>query len=162
MDEITRQAAQDTIECAAQKGVRIATAESCTGGLISAALTDINGSSSVFDRAFITYSNDAKHEMLGVPRNLLKCHGAVSGEVAQAMAQGALSGSNAALSVAVTGIAGPTGGTTEKPVGTVWFGYADHSGILSAECKLFPETNRQEVRRLTVLHALGILLSKIS
>jgi nicotinamide-nucleotide amidase len=102
----------------------LCTAESCTGGLIAASCTQLSGSSAWFERGFVTYSNAAKHELLGVPSALIEAHGAVSEEVAKAMALGALAHSNAALSVAVTGVAGPTGGTAAKPVGTVWLAWA--------------------------------------
>ena len=105
-------------------GLMVATAESCTGGLIVGALTEIAGSSDVVDRGFVTYSNEAKTEMLGVPAALIGLHGAVSEPVARAMAEGALARSRAGVSVSVTGVAGPGGGSDDKPVGTVWFGAA--------------------------------------
>jgi nicotinamide-nucleotide amidase len=101
----------------------LATAESCTGGMIAAACTDLAGSSQWFERGFVTYSNEAKTELLGVPAGLIATHGAVSESVARAMALGAVAHSRAQVAVAVTGIAGPTGGTADKPVGTVWFGW---------------------------------------
>jgi nicotinamide-nucleotide amidase len=106
------------------KGIMLATAESCTGGLIAAALTAIAGSSDVVDRGFVTYSNQAKHQMIGVPMALIEAHGAVSEEVAGAMAEGALARSQAAIAISVTGVAGPGGGSVEKPVGLVCFGLA--------------------------------------
>ena len=112
------------IQLCRERGLRIATAESCTGGLISACLTDVAGASSVFDRAFVTYSNAAKTDMLSVAPSLIATRGAVSAEVAEAMALGALQKSNAQLAVAVTGIAGPTGGTPDKPVGLVYLATA--------------------------------------
>ena len=135
-----------------KKGLRLATAESCTGGLIAGACTDLAGSSNWFERGFVTYSNDAKTEMLGVDAALLKRHGAVSEQVAQAMAQGALTHSHAQVAVAVTGVAGPTGGSRAKPVGTVWFGFAV-PGQLITEKQHF-DGDRAAVRAATVRHAL--------
>lgn len=110
------------LEACSTRDLRIATAESCTGGLIAGCLTAISGCSSVVERGFVTYSNDSKTEMLGVPADLIATHGAVSGPVAEAMAAGAVRNSRADIAVSVTGIAGPTGGSPEKPVGTVWIG----------------------------------------
>ena len=135
-----------------KKGLRLATAESCTGGLIAGACTDLAGSSNWFERGFVTYSNDAKTEMLGVDAALLKRHGAVSEQAAQAMAQGALTHSHAQVAVAVTGVAGPTGGSRAKPVGTVWFGFAV-PGQLITEKQHF-DGDRAAVRAATVHHAL--------
>jgi len=146
--------------CAA-KGITITTAESCTGGLIAALLTEISGSSAVLDRGFVTYSNVAKTEMLGVPASLIATYGAVSAEVACAMAEGALRHSKASLSVAVTGIAGPGGGTDVKPVGLVHFaraqsGYApDHFG----QC--FDNKGRASIRRAALEFALSLLEESI-
>lgn len=137
------------------RGLMVATAESCTGGLIAAALTEIAGSSDVVDRGFVTYSNAAKSAMLGVPAALIAAHGAVSEPVARAMAAGALARSEAGLAVAVTGVAGPGGGSVEKPVGTVWFGLAWRGGV-SAERVVFPG-DRSAVRRATVLRAFALL-----
>ncbi len=123
-DETVHLAARRLLELCRAQGLRIATAESCTGGLVAGALTEITGSSDVLDRGFVTYSNDAKAAMLGVPRELISHHGAVSEEVARAMAEGALAHSGAELAVAITGIAGPNGGSAEKPVGLVHFGCA--------------------------------------
>jgi nicotinamide-nucleotide amidase len=139
------------------KKLKIATAESCTGGLISALLTEIAGSSDVFERGFVTYSNQAKEELLGVPEDLLIQHGAVSEAVARAMAQGALIHSHADLAVAVTGIAGPGGGSTEKPVGLVHIATARKGGkILHRECR-FGDIGRDAVRIATVDAALEML-----
>lgn len=140
-----------------QRGWRMATAESCTGGLIAASCTGLSGSSDWFDRGFVTYSNAAKTEQLGVPHDLIEAHGAVSEPVARAMATGALGASDATLSVAVTGVAGPTGGSLEKPVGTVWFAWTGPRGI-HAECCRF-EGDRDAVRRATVEHALDGLIA---
>lgn len=132
------------------------TAESCTGGLIAGACTDLSGSSAWFERGFVTYSNEAKHELLGVDMAVIERHGAVSEEVARAMAAGALAHSRAQLAVAVTGVAGPTGGTAAKPVGLVWFGWAGPDGV-GAESMNFAG-DRAAVRAATVRHALQKLL----
>jgi len=138
----------------------MATAESCTGGLIAAACTDLAGSSQWFERGFVTYSNAAKTDMLGVDAALIGQHGAVSEAVARAMAQGALARSRAQAAVAVTGVAGPGGGGPHKPVGTVWFGWATPSGIFS-EVRHFPG-DRASVRHATVAHALGRLVELLA
>lgn len=149
-----------------KKGWMLATAESCTGGMIAAACTDLAGSSNWFERGFVTYSNDAKTEMLGVDAALIKQHGAVSEAIVRAMASGALNHSEAQVAVAVTGVAGPTGGSFEKPVGTVWFGFAlpGLSGpVVSEVCQL--DGDRAAVRMATVQHALrrlAALLREIS
>jgi nicotinamide-nucleotide amidase len=135
---------------------KLATAESCTGGLIAAACTDLAGSSNWFERGFVSYSNEAKTELLGVDAALIARHGAVSEEVARAMAQGALLRSRAQVAVAVTGVAGPTGGSATKPVGTVWFGWATPGGLIS-EVQHFAG-DRATVRAATVQHALQTLL----
>lgn len=109
----------------ADKSLMLATAESCTGGLVAAAITDVSGSSGWFERGFVTYSNEAKSTMLGVPAKLIRDHGAVSEEVARAMAEGALLNSRAQVSLSITGVAGPNGGTPEKPVGMVCFGWSN-------------------------------------
>ena len=141
-------------------GQMMATAESCTGGMIAAACTDLAGSSLWFERGFVTYSNAAKHELLGVPAELIAQHGAVSQPVAQAMAQGAVAHSAAHCAVAVTGVAGPTGGSADKPVGTVWFGWCVN-GQWQTEHRLFAG-DRAQVRHATVQHALQRLLELIS
>ncbi|HMN76961.1 MAG TPA: CinA family protein [Burkholderiaceae bacterium] len=138
------------------RGWRIAAAESCTGGMIAAACTSIAGSSDWFERGFVTYSNAAKSEMLGVPSALIERHGAVSAEVACAMAQGALDRSQAMLAVAVTGIAGPGGATPGKPVGTVWLAVAARGAAPRAE-RLQLDGDRAAVRAQTVRHALARL-----
>lgn len=137
-----------------RRKILVATAESCTGGMIISALTDIPGSSSVVDRGFVTYSNEAKKEMLGVSEKTLDGFGAVSGETASEMAAGALSRSRAGISLAVTGIAGPDGGSPEKPVGLVWFGLALTGRPVVAEKRLFENRGRAFIRRETVRHAL--------
>jgi nicotinamide-nucleotide amidase len=135
---------------------RVATAESCTGGMIAAALTEIAGSSDVFERGFVTYSNEAKNELLGVPQDMLKAHGAVSAEVAGAMAQGALAHSRADMAVAVTGIAGPGGGSAAKPVGLVYIGLARRGETPAIERNVFPG-DRAAIRAATVVRALNLL-----
>ncbi len=137
-------------------GVSIATAESCTGGLVAAALTHHPGSSAVVLGGFVTYSNEMKHRVLGVGTGLLDRFGAVSGEVAAAMAEGALARSGAGLAVSVTGIAGPGGATVAKPVGLVWFGLAQASHPTRIERLVLPG-NRGEVREASVRHALALL-----
>lgn len=143
-------------------GIMIATAESCTGGLIAGALTDIAGSSDVVDRGFVTYSNEAKNEMIGVPMELINRVGAVSEEVAIAMAEGALAHSRAGISIAVTGIAGPGGGSAEKPVGLVHIASARKGhATLHRECR-FGEKSREDIRHETVLAALALVLEVLN
>ena len=136
----------------------IATAESCTGGLIAGALTDIAGSSSVVDRGFVTYSNEAKMDMLGVSEKTLKEHGAVSDQTAYEMALGAFKNSRADVSVAVTGIAGPGGGSNEKPVGLVYMGVASKDGVQTYKLLLGEDKSRDDIRQATVDRALNELL----
>lgn len=156
MDTELVTAAAAVLQRLRQRGIMVATAESCTGGLIAAALTEIAGSSDVVDRGFVTYSNAAKAAMLGVDPAVIARDGAVSEAVARAMAEGAVARSEAGIAVAVTGVAGPGGGSVEKPVGTVWFGVAERGGDTRAERFVFPG-DRSAVRRSTVLHALGLL-----
>ena len=133
----------------------VATAESCTGGGVAYAITEISGSSAWFDRGFVTYTNQAKQQMLGVPSELILNHGAVSGEVVAAMAAGALAYSSAQLSVAISGIAGPLGGTAEKPVGTVWMGWARSGGEAQVRTHRFQFAgDRQQVREQAIVMAL--------
>ena len=139
--------------CASRK-ILVATAESCTGGMIIALLTDIPGSSSMVDRGFVTYSNEAKMDMLGVSPETLDKHGAVSAETACEMAAGALKYSRASIALAVTGIAGPDGGSAEKPVGLVWFGLALAGQPVITEKRIFENRGRDFIRRETVKHAL--------
>lgn len=141
-----------------KKGWMMAVAESCTGGMIASAITDRAGSSSVFDRGFITYSNESKEELLNVSREILENQGAVSSECAAAMAQGALARSHARIAVAVTGIAGPGGGTPEKPVGLVYIVWAIQGGMLRTEKFIFPGS-RADIRAATVDAALSGLIS---
>ncbi len=141
-------------------GMRLATAESCTGGLIAAALTAIAGSSDVVDRGFVTYSNEAKNELLGVPMGLIISVGAVSEPVARLMAEGALRRSRAHITVAVTGVAGPGGGSSEKPVGLVWFGLAQRGQPVHAESHVFPG-DRAAIRDATVAFAFSLIASRL-
>jgi nicotinamide-nucleotide amidase len=148
--------AEKLLTDACRKNLKIATAESCTGGLIAGLLTEIAGSSDVFERGFVTYSNTAKEEALGVPQDLIAAHGAVSAEVARAMAQGALKHSRADLAVAVTGIAGPGGGTPDKPVGLVHIVAARGEKIIHRECR-FGDIGRTEIRLKSVATALELV-----
>jgi nicotinamide-nucleotide amidase len=142
------------------RGVTVATAESCTGGMIAAAITAIPGSSAVLDRGFVTYSNAAKTEMLGVPADLIEAVGAVSEAVAGRMAEGAKKRAGVDIAVSVTGIAGPDGGSVEKPVGTVWFGVTNRRGEVLTDHKIFPG-DRAAVRAAATAHALTLLLRAI-
>ena len=137
----------------------MATAESCTGGWIAKCCTDLAGSSAWFERGFVTYSNEAKHDMLGVDAQVLEFAGAVSEAVAMQMAAGAIRNSEADVSLAVSGIAGPDGGSEDKPVGTVWFGWSV-GGEVATECVLFGGI-RETVRRQTVAHAIQGLLDRL-
>lgn len=158
MDEATiRAAATEVLALCRARGWMVATAESCTGGLVAGALTAIAGSSDVVDRGFVTYTNEAKHEMLGVPEAVLASVGAVSRETAEAMARGALGRSRAHLAVSITGIAGPGGGSAAKPVGLVHFAAASSDGRLVAEERRFGPIGRDEVRAASVAVALGLL-----
>ncbi len=148
------------LEAARARGLRIATAESCTGGLIAGAITDIPGSSDIFDRGFVTYSNAAKREMLGVSAATLDAHGAVSEAVAAEMAAGALAHSHADIAVSVTGIAGP-GGSEFKPEGRVCFGLARRGAPTHTETIDFGPRGRAAVRRASVEHALALLLGAL-
>jgi len=156
--------AQRVVDANKAAGRSVATAESCTGGLVAGALTEIPGSSAVLDRGFVTYSNEAKMEMLGVPADLIDTFGSVSVAVAWSMAQGALERSNADVAVAITGIAGPDGGSPQKPVGTVVFARAERGEDpeeVVAEMKNFdPGGTRAEVRRQATMIALDLLLPR--
>jgi nicotinamide-nucleotide amidase len=160
MTEIADLASRFLQACAGKK-ILSATAESCTGGLIIATLTDIPGSSAMVDRGFITYSNEAKMEMLGVRKTTLDAHGAVSRETALEMAAGALKNSRAGITLAVTGIAGPDGGSAEKPVGLVWFGLALTGHEPIAEKRIFDNNGRDFIRRQTVRTALEMGLKAL-
>lgn len=138
------------------RGQHVATAESCTGGLIAAALTAVAGSSDVVDRGFVTYSNAAKTELLGVPAALIAAQGAVSEAVARRMAEGAIAASAVELAVAVTGVAGPGGGSPDKPVGLVCFGLSRRDGATSTERRIFPG-DRTDIRMATVAHAFALI-----
>ncbi len=143
-----------------EKGWTLATAESCTGGLVAGAVTDVVGSSDVFDRGFVTYSNAAKTEMLGVPTGLITQHGAVSEQVARAMAEGALCHSKADVAIAITGIAGPGGGSAEKPVGLVHFACSTKTKTTHVVVS-FGDLGRAEVRRLAVKQAIQLVLEAL-
>lgn len=157
MSEEERKAAAAVIERCRALGWTVVTAESCTGGLVAAVLTEIPGSSDVFDRGFVTYSNAAKEAMLGVPADTLAAHGAVSAETASAMAKGALARAGVDLAVSITGVAGPGGGSAAKPVGLVHFAAASRRGEIARE-RRFGDLGRAEVRRRSVLEALAMLL----
>jgi nicotinamide-nucleotide amidase len=146
-------------EVALRRQVMLATAESCTGGLVAGAITDIAGSSGWFERGFVTYSNRAKIEQLGVDAEIIARHGAVSEETARAMAQGALAASGAQWTVAVTGVAGPAGGSPGKPVGTVWFAWAGPQGVEALPRRL--EGDRAAVRSASVAIALQGLIDRL-
>ncbi len=155
----TAQIVQELAAALTQRGWMMATAESCTGGLIAGACTDVAGSSNWFERGFVSYSNAAKTELLSVPAHVITQHGAVSEPVARAMARGAVAHARAHVSVAVTGVAGPGGGSADKPVGTVWFGW-HVPGRTETECRHFAG-DRAAVRAQTVLHALRGLLQRL-
>lgn len=143
-----------------QKNIKLVTAESCTGGMLASAITNIAGSSEIFDRGFITYSYESKIELLNVLNSTLKTHGAVSAEVATQMARGALKNSGATLAVSITGIAGPTGAINDKPIGLVHYAICDKS-----ECKNFTNNfsgNRNQIRKAATLFALDLLINKIN
>ncbi|KQY75192.1 CinA family protein [Brevundimonas sp. Root1423] len=148
------------VEAAVGRGLMIATAESCTGGLVAGALTAVAGSSAALDRGFVTYSNAAKSEMLGVPAALIDAKGAVSEAVARAMAMGAVDRSTALVSIAVTGIAGPGGGSDDKPVGLVHFAASGPAGVVHAE-RRFGDLGREAIRLESVRVALRMLLDRI-
>jgi nicotinamide-nucleotide amidase len=155
-DDIAALAAE-TVAALIARGVTVATAESCTGGLIAGALTSISGSSATVYGGYVTYANEAKLAMIGVPFGVLRQHGAVSKPVAIAMAEGALATAGTHLAIAVTGIAGPDGGSADKPVGTVHFALASEDGTTHTK-KLFADLDRDAVRHATVLQALKMLL----
>jgi nicotinamide-nucleotide amidase len=157
--QLTAQLTSQLAQLLPARGLMLCTAESCTGGLIAAACTDRAGSSVWFERGFVSYSNASKTDLLGVPDDLIARHGAVSQEVARAMAAGALAHSQAQLAVAVTGVAGPGGGSADKPVGTVWLAWAMGSQVRT-ECQHF-EGNREAVRQATVVHALRGLIEML-
>ena len=154
--------AETVLAEARAKGLKIATAESCTGGLVAGALTEIAGSSDVFERGFVTYSNDAKQDCLGVIEDTLDKFGAVSAPTAVAMAEGAIANSKAQLSVAVTGVAGPGGGSKEKPVGLVHFAAARRGGATDMQVRHFGDIGRHEIRMKSVIVALEMLRRQIA
>ncbi len=151
----------DLLDLYRKRGLKIATAESCTGGLVAATLTAIAGSSDVFDSGWVTYSNEAKNESLGVPAELIADNGAVSLEVAQAMARGALRRSHADVAVSITGVAGPGGGTSEKPIGLVYIGLARKDGWSQVERCIF-HGDRDAVRAQSVSRALAHLATALT
>jgi len=155
-DPETLALAENVLALCRARGWRVATAESCTGGFLAAALTAIPGASEVVERGFVTYSNRSKIELLGVPRETIAEHGAVSAETAAAMARGAVARAGADLAVAVTGLAGPGGGTPQKPVGLVFIGVATREGAARVERHVFPG-DRAEIRRAAVVEALQML-----
>jgi nicotinamide-nucleotide amidase len=156
---VLRERAKRLLDLYRARDLRIAAAESCTGGLVAAALTAIAGSSDVFECSFVTYSNGAKQKLLGVPAATLRRHGAVSAETAAAMAKGALQRSGADCAVSITGIAGPGGGSSVKPVGLVHFAAIRRNGKTLARRRLFGDVGRQRVRELSALEALALLAS---
>jgi nicotinamide-nucleotide amidase len=157
IDAELRAAAKRLIDLCRARGLHIATAESCTGGLVAGALTEIAGASDVVERGFVVYSNAAKQTMLGVPASTLKRYGAVSAETAKAMANGALKNSPADLSVAITGIAGPGGGSRQKPVGLVHFAAARRDGRRLQRRRLYGKIGRRRVRERSVAEAFALL-----
>jgi nicotinamide-nucleotide amidase len=157
MNEDLHAAAAVALDACRTRGLKAATAESCTGGLVAGALTDIAGSSAVFDRGFITYSNEAKQQMLGVSSETLRDHGAVSQQTAEEMARGAIAKSNADIAVAITGVAGPTGGSADKPIGLVHIAAASRAGALTHKELRYGDIRRAQVRRKAVFDALAML-----
>ncbi|MEM1399455.1 MAG: CinA family protein [Pseudomonadota bacterium] len=154
-----RSLSEKLIQACAQKGLKLATVESCTGGLIAGAITDVPGASAVLERGFVTYSNEAKQEMLGVPAETIHAHGAVSEATAKAMAKGALAHSKADIALSVTGIAGPGTEGTDKPVGLVWFGLAGPDGRLESFHHIF-DGDRTDIRAQAVETGLEALLRR--
>ncbi len=154
--------ARQLIDAARKSGLRIATAESCTGGLVSAALCAVAGASDVFDRGFVTYSNTAKMEMLGVPASTLGAFGAVSEPTARAMAKGALAHSDSDLAISITGIAGPGGGSSEKPVGTVYLAVARRDGAVQCRHESFGDPGRETIQMDSLASALTMLLDALA
>lgn len=162
IDQELRAAARDVLDACRARNLKLAVAESCTGGLLAAALTEIPGSSDVLDRGFVTYSNAAKQAMLDVPASVLETRGAVSKETAEAMAAGALQRSGADVTAAVTGVAGPGGGTAAKPVGLVHFAAARRGGSLLHRERRYGDLGRAEIRRRSVLDALAMLAEVVA
>lgn len=160
LPEALTDAASALLDACREAGITIATAESCTGGLVAACLTETPGSSDVFDRGFVTYSNEAKTELLGVPAAMIARHGAVSEEVAKAMAIGALAKSRALMTISITGVAGPGGGSRDKPVGLVHFASAMTGGTTVHQRHEF-EGDRTDIRREAVRAAIRMLADRI-
>ena len=156
-DEEITAAVNKLLERCKAKALTVATAESCTGGLVAAAISEISGSSAVLDRGFVTYSNEAKQQMLGVTPSTIDVYGAVSTECADEMAKGALAHAQVDLAVSITGIAGPTGATPGKPIGLVYFCAASRSGRVIAHDRKYGDIGRANVRRASVLQALAML-----
>lgn len=156
------EAATSTLEACEAAGKMLATVESCTGGLIAASLTEIAGSSAVVEAGFVTYSNDAKSQLVGVPSSLIEKHGAVSKDVAIAMAEGGLLHCAADIVVSVTGVAGPGGGSDQKPVGTVHMACSIRSGVTRHVLQSYPDNGRSEIRIQTVLDALMLVQACLS
>ena len=150
------ESAAKTIETCKSAGLMVATVESCTGGLVAGALTSVSGSSDVVDRGFVTYSNEAKNELVDVPLDMINAHGAVSANVAEAMARGGVARSNAQIAVSITGIAGPGGGTETKPVGLVHFGCYRQDGAVALHHEVF-RGDREAVRAASILQALAMI-----
>ena len=157
LDDDIVEAAKRLLAICKRKNLLVATAESCTAGLVAGTLTEIPGVSSILDRGYITYSDESKHEMLGVSRNVLKTHGAVSRQTAEAMVRGVLGHSRVHLAVSVTGIAGPDGGSDDKPVGLVHFAAATRTGKLVHAEKRYGDIGRADVRKQSVLQAFRML-----
>ncbi|MBV9587376.1 MAG: CinA family protein [Alphaproteobacteria bacterium] len=155
-DNETLSLAEAVLAACRGRGWRVATAESCTGGLVAAALTAISGASEVFERAFVTYSNEAKIEMVAVPSDTIASHGAVSAQTAAAMARGAVRRAPADVALSVTGVAGPRGATQQKPIGLVYLGVARRDGACRVERRIFPG-DRAEIRQAAVVEALQML-----
>ncbi len=160
MDDALYQLAETVGQALRQRGMMLATAESCTGGWVGEAMTAVPGSSGWFDRGFITYTNQSKQDMLGVAAATLAAHGAVSEPTVREMAAGALKNSRAQAALAISGIAGPGGGTAQKPVGTVWFAWAFADGTVASESRVFAG-DRGAVRRQAVDYALRGLLARL-
>jgi len=161
VQDILRELVGELLAACRQRKLMLTTAESCTGGMVGAALTAVAGSSDVYERGFITYSNEAKTEILGVPESLLAKHGAVSEAVARAMAEGAIAHSRADIAVSITGVAGPGGGSAEKPVGLVHFATARRDGPTFAEHRIFPG-DRDGIRLAAVAVALRSIASRLA
>ena len=161
MPNMVNEKANMLVVKAKSEKMTLSAAESCTGGLVCAALTDVPGASEVFDRGFVTYSNDAKCALLGVDPTIIATHGAVSAETARAMAQGALEHSRADIAVSITGIAGPGGGSAEKPVGLVHVGCARRGGETVHVERRFGSLSRREIREGAVLQALDLLIAAV-